>query len=102
MNSVVLVGRLTADPEARTAGETIIARFSVAVDRGDGKDTTDFPNVVCFGKVADAVVKYLNKGRLVAIHGRIQTGSYTNKEGKKVYTTEVAADVEKFLESKKQ
>ena len=101
MNSVVLVGRLTADPEARTAGETTIARFSVAVDRGDGKDTTDFPNVVCFGKVAEAVAKYMSKGRLVAVHGQLRTGSYTDKEGNKRYTTEVAADVVKFLDSKK-
>lgn len=101
MNTVILIGRLTKDPETRTSGETTVTRFSLAVDRGDKNGNTDFPNVVCFGKVAEAVAKYMSKGRLVAVHGQLRTGSYTDKKGNKRYTTEVAADVVKFLDSKK-
>lgn len=101
MNSVALVGRLTRDPEVRYAGETAVARFSLAVARPKQKDkeaTSDFPSVVCFGKTAELVEKYLGKGRLVGITGRIQTGNYTDKDGKKVYTTEVVADRVEFLD----
>ena len=103
MNSVSLIGRLTRDPEVRygQASQTAVARFSIAIDRGrdrDGNDRgTDFPNIVCFGKTAELVEKYLGKGRLVGITGRIQTGSY-ERDGKKVYTTEVLADRVEFLD----
>ena len=106
MNSVSLIGRLTRDPEVRygQASQTAVARFSIAIDRGrdrDGNDRgADFPNIVCFGKTAELVEKYLGKGRLVGITGRIQTGSYTNKEGRKVYTTEVVVEEQDFCESK--
>ena len=102
MNNVVLIGRLTRDPEVRyTQDQMAIARFSVAVDRPvtAGKEKqTDFPNVVVFGKQAENCERFLSKGRLVGIQGRIQTGSYTNKDGNKVYTTEVVASRVEFLE----
>lgn len=101
MNSVTLVGRLTRDPDIRYAGENPVAKFTVAVARPkvNGKEaTSDFPNVVCFGKTAELVEKYITKGRLVGISGRIQTGNYTDKDGKKVYTTEVVADRIEFLD----
>ena len=102
MNSVVLIGRLTKDPETRYTGEGLaIARFSLAIDRpfkGSGEKQTDFINIVVFGKQAENCEKYLAKGRLTAIQGRIQTGSYTNKDGNKIYTTEVVADRVQFLE----
>ena len=103
MNSVSLIGRLTRDPEVRygQASQTAVARFSIAIDRGrdrDGNDRgADFPNIVCFGKTAELVEKYLGKGRLVGITGRLQTGSY-EKDGRKVYTTEVLADRVEFLD----
>ena len=103
MNSVSLIGRLTRDPEVRygAATQTAVARFSIAIDRGkdrDGNDRgADFPTIVCFGKTAELVEKYLGKGRLVGITGRIQTGSY-EKDGRKVYTTEVLADRVEFLD----
>ena len=103
MNSVSLIGRLTRDPEVRygAASQTAVARFSIAIDRGrdrDGNDRgADYPNIVCFGKTDELVEKYLGKGRLVGITGRIQTGSY-EKDGKKVYTTEVLADRVEFLD----
>ena len=103
MNQVSLIGRLTRDPEVRygAASQNAVARFSIAIDRGkdrDGNDRgADFPNIVCFGKTAELVERYLGKGRLVGITGRIQTGSY-EKDGKKVYTTEVLADRVEFLD----
>ena len=103
MNVVTLVGRLTRDPELKE-GTTSVARFSIAIDRGkdrDGNDRgTDFPNVVVFGKQAENCARYLEKGRQVAIQGRIQTGSY-EKDGKKIYTTDVVADRVEFLGGKK-
>ena len=102
MNSVVLIGRLTRDPEIRyTSGtQMAVATFTVAVDRpvkaGEEKKA-DFPRVTVFGKQAENCEKYLAKGRLVGIHGRIQTGSYTNKDGATVYTTDVVADRVEFL-----
>lgn len=101
MNHVVLIGRLTRDPEVRYSGEMAIARFSLAIDRPpkrDGTKETDFPNIVVFGKQAENCEKYISKGRLVAVEGRIQTGSYTNKDGNKVYTTEVIANRVEFLD----
>lgn len=105
MNSVNLVGRLTRDPEVRyTSSQMAVARFSIAIDRGkdtDGNDRgADFPNVVVFGKQAENCEKYLEKGRQVAITGRIQTGSYTKQDGTKVYTTDVVADRVEFIGSK--
>lgn len=102
MNNVVLIGRLTRDPDVRyTNSQLAIARFSLAIDRGkdrDGNDRgADFPNIVVFGKQAENCERYLSKGKLVAVQGRIQTGSY-EKEGRKVYTTEVVAERVQFLE----
>lgn len=97
MNNVVLIGRLTRDPELRWSNDLAVARFSVAVDR-NGKDKgTDFPSIVVFGKQAENCEKYLAKGRKVAIQGHIQTGSY-EKDGRKIYTTDVVADRVEFLE----
>lgn len=103
MNNVVLIGRLTRDPEVRyTDSQMAVARFSLAINRGKDKDGNDrgadFPNIVVFGKQAENCEKYLAKGRLVGIQGHIQTGSYTDKDNRKVYTTDVVADRVKFLE----
>ncbi len=103
MNKCVLIGRLTRDPEVRAAGETSVARFSLAVDRRfkkDGEQTADFINCVAFGKTAEFVEKYAHKGTKFAVEGRIQTGSYTNKDGQKVYTTDVIVEQLEFAESK--
>lgn len=98
MNSVQLIGRLTKDPEVRYAKDNMaVATFAVAIDRGKDKGT-DFPRVTVFGKQAENCEKYLHKGLLVGVQGRIQTGSYTNKNGDKVYTTDVIADRVEFLE----
>jgi len=102
MNSVALIGRLTRDPEVRygAQSQTAIARFTIAVDRQRGRDgdqTADFISITCFGKTAELVEKYIGKGRLVGITGRIQTGSY-EKDGRKVYTTDVIADRVEFLD----
>ena len=108
MNKVILMGRLTRDPEVRySQGDSpmAIARFSLAVDRRrtsnnqDGQ-TADFINIVTFGRLGEFAEKYLHKGTKVTLSGRIQTGSYTNKDGQKVYTTEVVADEIEFAESK--
>lgn len=101
MNSVSLIGRLTRDPDVRYTGETAVARFALAVARPKQKDkeaTSDFPNIVAFGKTAELIEKYTSKGRLVGITGRIQTGNYTDKDGKKVYTTDVVAERIEFLD----
>ena len=104
MNSVQLIGRLTRDPEIRyTDGGASIARFGLAVDRRfkqeNGADA-DFINIVSFGKTAEFIEKYFHKGMKIALNGRIQTGSYTDKDGKKVYTTDVVAENVEFCESK--
>ena len=103
MNNVVLIGRLTRDPEVRyTDAQLAVARFSLAINRAPGRDGqdrgADFPNIVVFGKQAENCERFLQKGRLVGIEGRIQTGSYTNKNGDKVYTTDVVANRVEFLE----
>lgn len=103
MNSVVLIGRLTRDPEVRyTAGtQMAVCTFTVAIDRpvkAGSEKQTDFPRVTCFGKQAENCERFLAKGRLVGVQGRIQTGSYTNKDGATVYTTDVVADRVEFLE----
>ncbi len=106
MNKVILIGRLTRDPEVRySQGEnaTAIARYSLAVDRRykkEGEQTADFINCVAFGHSAEFAEKYLKKGTKIAIVGRIQTGSYTNREGQKVYTTDVVVEEQEFAESK--
>ena len=97
MNNVTLIGRLTKDPETRYTSDTqmAITRFSIAIDRGKDKGA-DFPSIVVFGKQAENCEKYLKKGRLAGIQGRLQTGSY-EKDGHKVYTTDVVADRVEFL-----
>ena len=109
MNRVILMGRLTRDPDIRysQSGDNMaIARFTLAVDRRgrrqDGADqqTADFIGCVCFGRQAEFAEKYLRQGTKVAVTGRIQTGSYTNKEGQKIYTTEVVIEEQEFAESK--
>lgn len=102
MNNVVLIGRLTRDPEVRyTQGQMAVATFTVAIDRpakqGQEKKA-DFPRVTCFGRTAENCERFLQKGRKVAVQGRIQTGSYTDKSGQTVYTTDVIATVVEFLE----
>ena len=98
MNAVTLIGRLTRDPETRYTSDTQMAvtRFSLAIDRGKDKGA-DYPSIICFGKTAENCEKYLKKGRMVGIQGRIQTGSY-EKDGHRVYTTDIVADRVEFLE----
>lgn len=107
MNKVILMGRLTRDPEVRyTSGDTAmaVARYTLAVDRrfrrNNEEQTADFINCVAFGKAGEFAEKYYRKGTKVAITGRIQTGSYTNKDGQKVYTTDVVVEEQEFAESK--
>ena len=110
MNKVILMGRLTRDPEVRYSsgaeGQMAIARYTIAVDRrgrrnGNGDEqTADFIGCVAFGRQGEFADKYLKKGTKVAITGRIQTGSYTNKDGQKVYTTDVVVEEQEFAESK--
>ena len=106
MNKVILMGRLTRDPDVRySQGEnsTAVARYSLAVDRRfsrNDENSTDFINIVAFGKAGEFAEKYLHKGTKVLVTGRIQTGSYTNKEGQKVYTTDVVVEDQEFAESK--
>ena len=107
MNRVMLVGRLTAKPELRYTGANIpFARFSVAVNRTfsnrDGQRETDFINIVIWRKQAENVCNFLDKGSLVSIEGRLQTGSYDDKDGNKRYSMDVVADSVQFLESKAQ
>lgn len=105
MNKVILMGRLTRDPEVRYSQSDTsmaIARYSIAVDRRQkqGEQTADFINCVAFGKAGEFVEKYFRKGMKIAVTGRIQTGSYTNKDGQKVYTTDVVVEEQEFAESK--
>ena len=106
MNKVILMGRLTRDPEVRySAGENAlaIARYTLAVDRRfrrDGEASADFINCVSFGRTAEFAEKYFRQGLKIAVTGRIQTGSYTNKDGQKVYTTDVVVEECEFAESK--
>ena len=107
MNKVILMGRLTRDPEVRySQGEqaTAIARYTIAVDRRFRRDndqqTADFIPCVAFGRLGEFAEKYLRKGTKIAITGRIQTGSYTNKDGQRVYTTDVVVEEQEFAESK--
>ena len=106
MNKVILLGRLTRDAEIRySQGEssTAVARFSIAVDRRFNRtdeQTADFINCVAFGKTAEFLERFGRKGTKFAVEGRIQTGSYTNKDGQKVYTTDVVVENAEFAESK--
>lgn len=108
MNKVTLMGRLTRDPDVRyTEADPpmAIARYTLAVDRRfgkkDGEQSADFINCVAFGRSGEFAEKYLHQGTKIAVAGRIQTGSYTNKEGNKVYTTDVVVEDQEFAESKK-
>ena len=106
MNKVILMGRLTRDPEVRySQGErpTAVARYTLAVNRTfkrAGEPDADFINCVAFGRVAEFAEKYFRQGIRIVISGRIQTGSYTNRDGVKVYTTDVIVDEQEFAESK--
>lgn len=110
MNKVILMGRLTRDPEVRysqAAEPLAIARYTLAVDRrfqrkdaGSNDQTADFISCVAFGRQGEFAEKYLRQGTKIAITGRIQTGSYTNRDGNKVYTTEVVVEEQEFAESK--
>lgn len=106
MNKVILMGRLTRDPEVRYSqgeNQTVIVRYSLAVNRRfkrEGDPEADFINCVAFGKQAEFAEKYLKKGTKMAITGRIQTGSYTNKDGVKVYTTDVIVEEQEFAKAK--
>ena len=106
MNKVILMGRLTRDPEVRySAGENsmAIARYTLAVDRRfkrDGEATADFISCVAFGKAAEFAERYFRQGIRIVVSGRIQTGSYTNRDGNKVYTTDVVVEEQEFAESK--
>ena len=107
MNKVILMGRLTRDPEVRySQGEqaTAIARYTIAVDRRFRRDgdqqTADFIGCVAFGRAGEFAEKYFRKGTKVLVTGRIQTGSYTNKDGQRVYTTDVVVEEQEFAESK--
>ena len=97
MNSVELIGRLTRDPEVRYTSKDnkAVVTFTLAVD--DGKEETDFPRVKVFGNTAEACEKYLRKGRQVGVQGKLKTGSYKNKDGVTVYTTDVIANRVDFL-----
>lgn len=105
MNKVVLIGRLTRDPELRYTGQgTAVARFTIAVNRRKQKDKpqeADFISCVAWGNIAENLSKYQSKGSQVAVHGRIQTGNY-EKDGRKIYTTDVVAEEIEFLGSKNQ
>ncbi len=107
MNKVILMGRLTRDPEVRySQGEqsTAVARYTIAVDRRFRRDgdtqSADFIGCVAFGRQAEFAEKYFRKGTKIAVVGRIQTGSYTNKDGQRVYTTDVVVEEQEFAESK--
>ncbi len=107
MNKVILMGRLTRDPEVRYSqgdNATAVARYTLAVDRrfnrNNDDQTADFIGCVAFGRSGEFAEKYLHKGTKVVVTGRIQTGSYTNKDGVKVYTTDVVVEDQEFAESK--
>ena len=107
MNKVILCGRLTREPEVRYSqtanGSMAVARYTLAVDRKfkkEGEQNADFINCIAFGKSGEFAEKYFFKGIKIAISGRIQTGSYTNKDGQRVYTTDVVVEEQEFAESK--
>ena len=109
MNKVILMGRLTRDPEIRYSqndSSMAVARYTIAVDRrvsrngGDDQQTADFIGCVAFGRNAEFAERYLKKGTKIAIEGRIQTGSYTNRDGQRVYTTDVVVENHEFCEGR--
>lgn len=105
MNKIILVGRLTRDPEIRYSQQsnTAVARYTLAVDRPvkrEGEPQADFLRCVAFGKTAEFAEQYLQQGIKIAVTGRIQTGGYTNRDGQKVYTTDVVVESQEFCESK--
>lgn len=105
MNKIILTGRLTRDPEIRYSQQsnTAVARYTLAVDRPvkrEGEPQADFLRCVAFGKTAEFAEQYLQQGIKIAVTGRIQTGSYTNRDGQKVYTTDVVVESQEFCESK--
>ena len=106
MNKVILMGRLTRDPEVRYSqgdSASAVARYTLAVDRRfkrDGEQSADFINWVAFGRTAEFAERYLRQGVKIAVTGRIQTGCYTNRDGVKVYTTDVVVEEQEFAESK--
>ena len=108
MNKVILMGRVVRDAEIRYsqgASSTCIARYTLAVDRKfkqEGQPNADFINCIAFGKLGEFAEKYLHKGVKIAVTGRIQTGSYKNKDGNTVYTTDVVVEEQEFCESKSQ
>lgn len=106
LNKVILIGRLTADPDIRYSNnngdQLCIARFTLAVDRRMKKGETDFISCVAFGKLGEFFEQYVKKGTKLAVTGRIQTGSYTNKDGQKIYTTDIVIEEAEFAESKKK
>lgn len=108
LNKVILIGRATRNPDIRYSNNNneacCIARLTLAVDRRfakNGEQSADFINCVAFGKIGEFIEKYIHQGTKIAISGRIQTGSYTNKEGQKVYTTDIVIEECEFAESKK-
>lgn len=103
MNNVILMGRLTRDPELKysQAGKAY-CRFAIAVNRDFNKDEADFINCLAFGKTAETIAEWLGKGRRIALQGRIQTGSYQNSNGDTIYTTEVVADRFEFVDSQNE
>lgn len=107
MNKVILMGRLTRDPEVRysqSENSNAVARFTLAVDRRfkkNGEQAADFINCIAFGKTGEFIEKWTHQGTKLVVEGRIQTGSYTNKDGNKVYTTDVVVENCEFAESKK-
>ena len=104
MNSAILCGRLTKDPEIKSTEKSTVARFTLAVDRrikAEGQPEADFISCVAFGKTAEFIDKYFHKGMKMLLEGRIQTGNYTDKDGVKHYTTDVIAESVEFAESKR-
>ena len=104
INKVVLLGRLTKDPELRYAAGsgTAVCRFTVAINRQFKKDETDFINCIAFGKTGETIAQYITKGRQIAVTGSIRTGSYDAQDGTKRYTTDVIVETFEFVESKKK
>lgn len=101
MNKVILMGRLVRDPEVKYSNDMAIAKFTLAVDRRSKDKETDFISCVAFGKTGELVEKYIKQGTKIALEGRWQTGTYTNKEGQKIYTNDCVAEQIEFCESKK-
>lgn len=104
MNKSIITGRLTKDPEIKDGGNTKVAKFTIASQRSfkdsSGNYGADFINCTAFGKTAEFLEKYFHKGSQICVEGRINTGSYTNKDGQKVYTTDVAVEKVEFMGSK--